>query len=70
MQALSEGAQSQLAFSGPNTEERIRAAFNILSKSNGRTLDLAKLVGSNGASVALMLVHQADVLATQGRGRQ
>jgi hypothetical protein len=48
---------------GPNAEERIKMASAVLSSTSGRTLDLAKIVGSNGASVALTLLQQAEVLA-------
>jgi hypothetical protein len=48
---------------GPNAEERIKAASTVLTKTSGRTLDLAKIVASNGASVALNFIFQADVLA-------
>jgi hypothetical protein len=48
---------------GPNADERIKTASEILSKSSGRTLDLAKIVVSNGASVTLTLLQQAEVLS-------
>lgn len=48
---------------GLDAETRIKAASEILSKASGRKLDLAKIVQSNGSSVALNLIFQADVLA-------
>jgi len=50
---------------GPDAEARIRAASDTLSKASGRTLDLSKIVNTNGASVALNLLFQAEVLAKQ-----
>jgi hypothetical protein len=52
---------------GPNAGERIKAASETLSKSSGRTLDLARIVVSNGASVALTLLQQAEHLQVKGR---
>jgi len=52
---------------GPNAEQQINVASDTLSKASGRTLDLAKIVCSNGASVALTLLQQAEVLAKQKR---
>jgi hypothetical protein len=54
---------------GPKAEERMKAASIVLTKTSGRNLDLAKIVASNGASVALTLLHQAEVLGQQkGKG--
>jgi hypothetical protein len=48
---------------GPDAEQRIKLASETLSKSSGRAMNLAKIVASNGASVALTLLQQAEVLA-------
>lgn len=48
---------------GAHAEARIKAASDVLSKASGRKLDIAAIVQSNGASAALMLIHQAEVLA-------
>jgi len=48
---------------GADAEARIKAASETLARTSGRKLDIAAIVQSNGASVALTLIHQADVLA-------
>ena len=45
------------------------ASATLSARPAGRTLDLAKIVGSNGASVALTLLQQAEVLTRQKRWR-
>jgi hypothetical protein len=44
-------------------QKQDQAASEIFGKSSGRTQNLARIVASNGASVALTLLHQAEVLA-------
>jgi hypothetical protein len=50
---------------GANAGEQIKAATETFAKA-GRPLDIAKIVQSNGAEAALILVHQAQVLAARG----
>lgn len=48
---------------GADAGAQIKAASDTLSRASDRKLDLAAIVQSNGASVALTLFHQAQVLA-------
>jgi len=50
---------------GENAEARLKDASAILSRLSGKTLDLAKIVKSNGADVAVrLLLHAEDLKAT------
>jgi hypothetical protein len=49
---------------GPDAEQRIKTASETLSNAVGRPLELAKIVASDGASVALTLLHQAEVIVS------
>jgi hypothetical protein len=51
---------------GADAEAQIAAATKTLTDA-GRPLDIAKIAASNSAEVALILVHQAQVLARQKR---
>ena len=51
---------------GADAEAQIAAATKTLTAA-GRPLDIAAIVKSNGAEAALILVHQAQVLARQKR---
>jgi hypothetical protein len=50
---------------GADAEAKLRQASDTLSKTSGRKLDLAAIVTSNGADVALTLYHQAQALAAR-----
>lgn len=50
---------------GADAEAKLKAASDTLSRASGRKLDLAAIVASNGADVALTLYHQAQALAAR-----
>jgi hypothetical protein len=52
---------------GADAETRMKAASAVLSKVSGRSLDLSKIVQSNGADTALTLLHQAEYLIATKR---
>ncbi len=52
---------------GPDAKARMKAASAVLSKVSGRSLDLSKIVQSNGADTALTLLHQAEYLVVTKR---
>jgi hypothetical protein len=52
---------------GENAEARLKDASAILSRVSGRTLDLAKIVKTNGADVAVRLLLHAEDLKANGQ---
>ena len=57
--------QTLLSVLGGDTEARLKTASETLSRVSGRKLDLAAIVRSNGADVALALLHHAEFLDVQ-----
>ena len=48
---------------GPDADQRMKVASELLSKTSGRPLDISRIAASNGAEAALVLIHQAEHLA-------
>ena len=48
---------------GENGSERAKQAQDVLHRLTGRSMDIAAIVRSNGAELAIALIHQAESLA-------